>query len=481
MWRVLDTFPKMNKLFILLFFFVSRSAFAVDYYWEHGDSAEKFGSAIAAANDKCGVSAGPGWSFDSFRDDSDDTRKAVICKHTAGSKGFSGYVTRSGSGCTAPKVYDPATSSCTEPDPPPDDDDCKVEPLGVRRFWDNGAKDASAIPQSYNGCAIKVDEFIHCYRIVSGPNTGKGYCEFRVSQTGGKRQPQNAGPEQMDSPVGGETVGGGTSPELPPDDKGKCPAGTVQAGVDSRGTPICVGKGTGPDQPKAAPPKTETSQTTQNPDGSTTVTKTTITTNSDGSKTTVVTKETTAAGGGQVTTEQTAQTGNTPTGEAGRTDPDAEQEKSEFCKQNPMLTVCQNSTVRGACREVSCTGDAIQCATLRAAAAMECNAREDTDALKAMGATTLGQSILSGSDPMANSLQALMKGEDVDMSRPNLDQSGFLGGGSCFGTKNFVVMGQSISMDFSAACENIQPIRYAILALAFFAAYMIVARSVLSS
>jgi hypothetical protein len=160
---------------------------------------------------------------------------------------------------------------------------------------------------------------------------------------------------------------------------------------------------------------------------------------------------------------------------------DTPNDPGDICKQHPELTVCRNSSVSGTCGAIACAGDAIQCATLRAAAQMQCNQQADIDALKARGEVATGNSILSGADPMAGQISDLVKGSEVDMSAPKLDQAGFVGGGACFPNKTFSVMGKSVTVDFTTVCSNIQPLRAVVMAVALIVSYLIVARSVLQS
>lgn len=110
---------------------------------------------------------------------------------------------------------------------------------------------------------------------------------------------------------------------------------------------------------------------------------------------------------------------------------------------------------------------------------MECKQRTDEEALKAMPEMTLGQKVLAGADPMQGEIDTVMKGTEIDVSKPQLDQTAFLGGGSCLPNKTMSVMGRSVTVEFAQLCTNIQPLRGVVMACAFILAYMIVSRSVL--
>jgi hypothetical protein len=179
---------------------------------------------------------------------------------------------------------------------------------------------------------------------------------------------------------------------------------------------------------------------------------------------------------GTVKTSQSSSTGAKPDGTGGKSD-----DSKDFCSAHPELTVCQNSSVSGSCGQTACQGDAIQCATLRAAAAMQCAQQQDTDALKAMPQKALGDQIMAGADPMAGQISDTLKGTEVDMSRVSFDQSGFLSGGTCLANRSFVVMGRVVPVDFTTVCNNIAPLRAVMMAVALIMAYLIVGRSVVGS
>jgi len=320
--------------------------------------------------------------------------------------------------------------------------------------------------------------------MVCRKDAAGSYCMWMVKRTGdkysGPDSPGIAGSDApevpADPPVKSPPIESPPKADDPPG-KGPCPAGTVHAGMSLSGIPMCIGTGTTPPA-KPPQPKIETEKNETGTDGSTTNTKTVTTTNADGSTTKTVTVTVTKPDGTKEVSG-TANTSATPTGAAGKADRPPEDDKYDLCKTNPNLAVCRESSVTGTCGQVQCIGDAIQCATLRAAAAMECKQRTDEDAVKALPQTTLGNQILSGADPMKAQIDTAMKGTEVDLSNPGLDQTAFLGGGSCLANKTFSVMGRSVSVEFGQLCSNIQPLRGVIMACAFILAYMIVSRSVL--
>jgi hypothetical protein len=246
---------------------------------------------------------------------------------------------------------------------------------------------------------------------------------------------------------------GKSAPTEPPPEPNRCPRGSVQTGIDPDGIPKCAGNSPAPE-----PPKTTTTQTTSGTDagGNPTTTTTTSKTNSDGSTTTTTSTTTTNANGSSTTRTESA-TGSAPTGVAGRPDVQG----SEFCKANPNLAVCKNSAVTGTCGEVSCEGDAIQCALLRTQAERNCRDKETEDAIAASGLYAKGNGAANGNDPDSNSLPSKEKATAVAV--PAFDSSGWLGGGACFPDKTFSVQGKSITLSFVAACQPLLVFRYVLM------------------
>jgi hypothetical protein len=266
---------------------------------------------------------------------------------------------------------------------------------------------------------------------------------------------------------------GSTEPSAPPPEKNRCPIGTSQIGTDSAGIPICRG-----DKPDAPSTKQTTTQTTTAPDGTKTTTTTEKTTNSDGSQTTKTTTTTTAPDGTQSTTQGTA-TGTKPgTSVEGKND-STDDQKSDLCKQHPTLNICRNSQISGACESVSCDGDAIQCAIARQVAIDACELQKGSDALKGSPGYALGMQLASGTDPRQSDIDTALAGTQVDLSSQSLDQSGFLGGGSCLPDRSISVAGRTVAVSFGAVCNNISGLRYAVLACSLLVAYLLVSKSVL--
>jgi hypothetical protein len=329
-------------------------------------------------------------------------------------------------------------------------------------------------PTTSASCAISsVPDVVSCYTVPASDGGKDFYCNYTATSTGDD-SPQNAPGEAgvINTP---ENATPGTTTVPASQTGGKCPGGTVQAGADSSGIPICIGSGTNPTNSTSTGTVSTPPTTTTAADGTKTTTSTTSVTNSDHSVTTTTTTTVTSPDG-TVKTSQTSTTGNTPTGTPGKGD-----DSKDFCSANPQLTICQNSSVSGTCGQTSCQGDAIQCATLRAAAAMQCAQQQDTDALKALPQKALGDQIMGGNDPMAGQISDTLKGTDVDMSRVSFDQSGFLGGGTCLANRSFVVMGRAVPVDFTTVCNNIAPLRAVMMAVALIMSYLIVGRSVVGS
>lgn len=380
--------------------------------------------------------------------------------------------------CAAPKpYYDYSLRVCVAAPPaPPPPEYCQDKNPFIRRFNYPSSSATVPTPDHYAACVIEAIEMLVCRKDAT---TGESYCMWMVKRTGqvyeGTDPPGSSGDDKpevkSDPPVVSPPIKPPptNSPEGP-----KCPAGTVQGGVAGDGTLTCFGTGTAPKNSPPPPPKVESSKSEAMPDGGTKTTQTTTTTNSDGSKTTTTNVTITASDGTKTVTSDKA-TGTNTAGSAGKDESNREDDKYDLCKQNPTLSVCRNSSVSGSCGAITCQGDAIQCATLRAAAAMECRDKANLESLEKSPLTAAGNKVLDGTDTTAADF---VKGTTVDMSKQALDQSGFLSG-SCLANRSFTVSGHSVEVSFARVCESIQPLRAVVMACAFIISYLIVSRSVI--
>lgn len=254
------------------------------------------------------------------------------------------------------------------------------------------------------------------------------------------------------------------APTAPPPEPNRCPNGTVQVGIDSAGIPMCKG-----DAPPVSQDKNTQTTTQTNSDGSTTKTTTETTTNRDGSTTTNTTTTTTNADGSTTTTHSSS-TGKTPDGKDGKSD----QEDSEFCRANPNLAICKNSSVSGECDQVTCEGDAIQCAIVRQITARNCADKKLQEALEQSGLHEIGKAVLDG-DNAFKAKSPLNPENGITFELPQqLDQEKFLGEGACFPDKHIPFKGMTITIPFSQVCPYLLPLRYALMVAAMLTALYIV-------
>lgn len=374
---------------------------------------------------------------------------------------------------STPDTSKPLDQQCADVEPP---NPCEDKNPFIRRWNYPGGGPYSA-PDHYGQCVVVPLEMLVCRKDPAGGS----YCMWMVKRTGqiyeGTNPPGTGGndaPEVKDNPpTQSPPITNTPSPDKPP---GPCPAGTSHAGSDSSGIPICIGSGSQPPAPKPPPPKVESEKNEQMPDGSTKNTQTTTQTNSDGSTTTTTTVTITAPDGTKTTTGST-DVSNTPTGQPGRTDTNPEDEKYDLCKQNPNLSICRESSVSGSCGQVMCQGDAIQCATLRAAAAMQCQLDQEKKDVDAAAATTLGKALLSGADPEGSKLPSKGNASVVDVPG-TLDKEGWLGGGAPFEDLTFELMGSSITIPFAKWSGYLIALRYALMMVAALYSFRIVSGAV---
>lgn len=319
-------------------------------------------------------------------------------------------------------------------------------------------------------CKVEITGTERCYTLPKSSNPKQTMCTFTARQSGGKGQ---AG-EPLPVPAVAETEVERTDvPPTPGKGDGSCPAGTVNAGLSSSGIPMCIGQGTDPKNAPPAPPKIESEKNETQPDGSVKNTKTVTTTNTDLSKTTITTITITKPSG-EKETIQDKKTTDSPTGKPGKeTQPD--EKKGELCKENPNLAICKNSTVTGKCAEIACMGDAIQCATLRAAAAMQCKFEKDEEALKASPLSAKGQAAIDGKD--LEGLPGPKTGQVVKI--PGLKTEGWLGNGAAFEDVSVNLRGQEILIPLSKWSSYLLPFRYMLMIIASLISYRILAGAVL--
>ena len=376
---------------------------------------------------------------------------------------------RQGDSCPSPQVYNNTTGTCTAPPcPAAGTDGPKLEYTSgwrtgpdVNSAWASGSYD---IPQGgcYNGCTVSTYNDGNPW-IKNGPGPN-GYYEAGWNLTS----------MYTGATCTGTNIGSSKPPEpnAPPPEKNRCPRGTKQVGLDSAGIPIC--KGDVPDPPKNTNTNTNT---TTNADGSKTTTETKTSTNRDGSTTTQTTTTTTNADGS--TSSNTTQTvGNTPSGTKG-TDDSSDDSKNDLCKLHPDLNVCKNSQISGTCAQVSCDGDAIQCAIAREITNKNCLDKDASDAVKNAPQTDLGNKILSGTDPQASTLPSPTNATTINVAT-DLNSSGFGLPSQCLTDVAFQLGTSTWNFRASQVCDWILPLRAVMMIIASLVSYRIVASAVVN-
>lgn len=193
------------------------------------------------------------------------------------------------------------------------------------------------------------------------------------------------------------------SPAIPP-------GGSVSS---NNGTTTTQPGGTGASAPAGTSPDTSTSNTTCDGQNCTT---TTIVVGGGG--------RTVVCGSMQVAASSTPSASGPATNDTCSTTVTVPQQ--QFCQQNPNAVVCKDDSASGGAdcsAPPSCSGDAISCAILRQQWNTRCELQKGGDS-----ASTLGQQIQAGNDPMASQLPTPGKADQVDMSSKfsNVDDMGFV-------------------------------------------------------
>lgn len=186
------------------------------------------------------------------------------------------------------------------------------------------------------------------------------------------------------------------------------------------------------------------------------------TTNSDGSKTTTQ-RETTYGGDGAGSVTTTTTTTNTdPAGNVtGTTTTKQNDQFDSFCKENPSLTICKNSSFGGNCAAFTCDGDAIQCAVAREQHKRNCTLFDTQTTL-----SQLGDSVAAGTDPQAANYPTA-PGQQQTISLTNaIDSTNPLATG-CISDKSFTFPNFTLTIPLSMICPYLEFMGQIVLAFAF--------------
>lgn len=171
------------------------------------------------------------------------------------------------------------------------------------------------------------------------------------------------------------------------------------------------------------------SSTTSSSGTSSSVTSTSSTVNSDGTVSTTKTTTTTNADG---TTTTTSSTGTS--------------DKSSFCEENPESSICKEGSFTGDCgSDFTCDGDAVQCASAKAAWYNYCALKTDANHIW----VTSAQSIASDGS-MGDGLKANLAIETKDFSSV-INTTRSLSS-SCWADSNYSLLGQTLVIPFSKLC-----------------------------
>lgn len=218
------------------------------------------------------------------------------------------------------------------------------------------------------------------------------------------------------------------------------------------------------------PPVVNTTEVTEvGSDGTKTTTKTTTTTttNTDGSQSIGTTKTLTA-----VAPDGTTKTTTDKAGVGG-------DDGKDFCKSNPTLNICKNSSIVATCTAFSCDGDAISCRIAKETQESNCRMAADATALAASPQAAIANQIIAGNDPLKATFPNEKAPSVVNIGSTQLDSSGFLGAGSCFSDKTFSISGRSVVVPFSKVCDYLTPLRLAVMLMALMASYRMIAGTIL--
>jgi hypothetical protein len=264
-----------------------------------------------------------------------------------------------------------------------------------------------------------------------------------------------------------------------------CTGGTADSGGAQRNGGNCSNGATNypvcDQMPSTTTSGTTTSGTTTS--GTTTSGTTTSGTTTSGTTTSGTTTSGTTTSG--TTTSGTTTSGTTTSGETSSGETSSGETSSGGTTTTTTTTSGTTSSgttsngsttsgsVSGDCTTgIACSGDAIQCEILRIQHRQYCSEN-------APGALReLGETVLSGGDPLGNDLPKPSNSEEIDVA-VGLDKSGFIGDGACFEDFSFNAGGQSFVLPLSDLCEPLLPLRYAVMLIASLISFRILSGSIL--
>lgn len=307
-----------------------------------------------------------------------------------------------------------------------------------------------------NGCQIRCSTSVTALQVCIGGSCSYGSDGSSCTYTGKTDQPGD-----YDSNGTGMNPNPNKSPASPRD----CTGSGMGYVTSSSGNTTCVAAETAPDGQKPMKTETESKKETGSdtngdgkPDTNAPDYKATDTTTSkSGNQTTTITKETTNATTG-ADGSKTCPSGATlnADGVTCTKTTSSTQDNSTFCKENPTDQLCkgaEKSTFGGSCMEgFSCTGDAAQCASAKAAYELKCAMTDTSGSL--IDANTAGGT----PEQIGKGDAALNSDGSKDFNIANeftSKQQAWVNfsSGCPIGIQTFSILGKEVKLDGSAVCE----------------------------
>jgi len=143
------------------------------------------------------------------------------------------------------------------------------------------------------------------------------------------------------------------------------------------------------------------------------------------------------------------------------------QEQKGFCDQNPTLSICKAGSISGACDQVQCSGDPVQCAIAKE------QARRNCEFFNASATSDIGLEAMSGTVTVGPHLPGTAVVEELGLET-RLDTSDGGLTGSCPADGSFSVLGLGVSLPFSDVCGPLAMLGNVLMGLAMLAAIRII-------
>lgn len=143
------------------------------------------------------------------------------------------------------------------------------------------------------------------------------------------------------------------------------------------------------------------------------------------------------------------------------------QDQGSFCKENPTSPLCVSGSFSGSCNAAfQCSGDAVQCATAKAANEMACLMAKDGPE----------KAVYDAAKTKTGNQTTNLPGNETFSVSGSIDQSDAIGGASCIGNLTVTVWNRPVTLPLSDLCTWLGALGNLLVAVSMLTAGRIVVR-----